>query len=307
MYRIGIDLGGTNTAAGLVDAQGKIVDRASVKTNLPTDPRRIVNDMVHLTNLLLERNGLQKKDIAMVGVGVPCTANVRKGWMQDADHLGFSGAPLVEPLEEALGLPVAICNDADAAALGEYRGGGYGGNSFVLVTLGTGIGGGIILNGKLYQSCNNAAGELGHMAIHMDGEPCGCGGRGCFEAYGSASALIRHAREATGEDITEAKTVFDRAKNGDEICREVLDRYYTHLAIGFANLWAGLSVHRRRCQRRGGCAAAAGDRKNLSAPICQGCGAKYQNRPGPAAQRCRYSGRCHAGKIRGRNHEKPLF
>jgi glucokinase len=74
------------------------------------------------------------------------------------------------------------------------------------------------------------------MAIHMDGEPCGCGGRGCFEAYGSASALIRHAREATGEDITEAKTVFDRAKNGDEICREVLDRYYTHLAIGFANI-----------------------------------------------------------------------
>ena len=144
MYRIGIDLGGTNTAAGLVDTQGRIVDRASVKTNLPTDPQRIVNDMVHLTNLLLERNGLQKKDIAIVGVGVPCTANVRKGWMQDADHLGFSGAPLVEPLEEALGLPVAICNDADAAALGEYRGGGYGGNSFVLVTLGTGIGGGIM-------------------------------------------------------------------------------------------------------------------------------------------------------------------
>jgi glucokinase len=131
---------------------------------------------------------------------------------------------------------VAICNDADAAALGEYRGGGYAGNSFVLVTLGTGIGGGIILNGKLYQSCNNAAGELGHMAIHMDGEPCGCGGRGCFEAYGSASALIRYAREATGEDITEAKTVFDRAKNGDEICREVLDRYFTYLAIGFANI-----------------------------------------------------------------------
>ena len=236
MYRIGIDLGGTNTAAGLVDAQGRIVDRASVKTNLPTDPRRIVNDMVHLTNLLLERNGLQKKDIAIVGVGVPCTANVRKGWMQDADHLGFSGAPLVEPLEEALGLPVAICNDADAAALGEYRGGGYGGNSFVLVTLGTGIGGGIILNGKLYQSCNNAAGELGHMAIHMDGEPCGCGGRGCFEAYGSASALIRQACQATGETVTEAKTVFERAAVGDPVCVSVLDAYTTYLAEGFANI-----------------------------------------------------------------------
>ena len=236
MYRIGIDLGGTNTAAGLVDDQGKILDRASVKTNLPTDPQRIVRDMVYLTNLLLERNGLRKENIALVGVGVPCTANVQTGWMQDADHLGFPGGPLVGPLEEELGLPVAICNDADAAALGEYRGGGYQGNSFVLVTLGTGIGGGIILNGKLYQSCNNAAGELGHMAIHMDGEPCSCGGRGCFETYGSATGLIRQARAATGEDITEAKTVFDRARAGDKTCRAVLDQYYTYLAIGFANI-----------------------------------------------------------------------
>ena len=236
MYRIGIDLGGTNTAAGLVDAAGKIVDRASVKTNLPTNLQRIVKDMVYLTNLLMERNGLQKTDIAIVGVGVPCTANVRKGWMQDADHLGFSGGPLVEPLEAALGLPVAICNDADAAALGEYRGGGYEGDSFVLVTLGTGVGGGIILGGKLYQSRNNAAGELGHMAIDMDGENCVCGGKGCFEMYGSATALISQARKATGEVITEAKTVFDRAQAGDEICQAVLDRYFTYLAIGFANI-----------------------------------------------------------------------
>ena len=236
MYRIGIDLGGTNTAAGLVDDQGKILDRASVKTNLPTDLQRIVGDMVHLTHLLMERNGLKKEEIALVGVGVPCTANIQTGWMQDADHLGFPGGPLVGPLEEALGLPVAFCNDADAAALGEYRGGGYQGNSFVLVTLGTGVGGGIILNGKLYQSCNNAAGELGHMAIHMDGEPCSCGGRGCFEIYGSATGLIRQAREATGEEITEAKTVFDRAQAGDETCLAVLDQYYTYLAIGFANI-----------------------------------------------------------------------
>ena len=236
MYRIGIDLGGTNTAAGLVDPTGRIIDRESVKTNLPTNPQRIINDMVHLTHVLIERNGLAKEAVAIVGVGVPCTANVQSGWMQDADHLGFSGAPLVEPLETALGMPVAIGNDADAAALGEFRGGGYEGNSFILVTLGTGIGGGIILNGKLWRSCNNAAGELGHMAIHMDGEPCSCGGRGCFESYGSATALIRLAREATGENITEAKTVFDRAQAGDATCRAVLDQYYTHLAIGFANI-----------------------------------------------------------------------
>lgn len=236
MYRIGIDLGGTNTAAGLVDEQGRILDRASVKTNLPTNLERIIRDIVHLTKTLMERNGLQKADIRSVGVGVPCTANIETGWMQDADHLGFPGGPLVEPLEQALGMGVAIGNDADAAALGEFRGGGYAGNSFVLVTLGTGIGGGIILGGKLYTSINNAAGELGHMTIRMDGEPCCCGRKGCFEAYGSATALICQACAATGETITEAKTVFDRAAAGDEAFISVLDKYTTYLAEGLANI-----------------------------------------------------------------------
>ena len=236
MYRIGIDLGGTNTAAGLVDATGKIIDRESVKTNLPTTVERITKDIAWLTRTLMERNSLAKADITVVGVGVPCTANVETGWMEDADHLGFSEGSLVAPLEALLGMPVALGNDADVAALGEFRGGGYEGNSFVLVTLGTGIGGGIIVGGKLLQSCNNAAGELGHMTIHMDGVPCGCGKKGCFEVYGSATALIRQACEATGEAITEAKTVFDRAKAGDAVCTSVLDRYTTYLAEGLANI-----------------------------------------------------------------------
>ena len=236
MFSIGIDLGGTNTAAGLVDESGRIIDRESVKTNLPTDLDRIVRDITGLCHALMARNGLTNANIQSVGVGVPCTADPESGWMQDADHLGFPGGPLVAPLEEALGLSVHIGNDADAAALGEFRGGGYGGKSFVLVTLGTGIGGGIILGGQLYTSINNAAGELGHMTIHMDGEPCCCGRRGCFEAYGAASALIRQACQATGETITEAKTVFDRAAAGDFICISVLDTYMNYLAEGFANI-----------------------------------------------------------------------
>ena len=236
MYRIGIDLGGTNTAAGLVDASGRIVDRDSVKTGLPTTPERIVRDIAGLCRALMARNGLENGDIRSVGVGVPCTADPKRGWMQDADHLGFPGCPLVAPLEEALGVPVRIGNDADAAALGEFRGGGYEGESFVLVTLGTGIGGGIILGGRLYTSVNNAAGELGHMTIRMDGEHCCCGRCGCFEVYGSATALIRQACEATGEPITEAKTVFDRAAAGDLVCVSVLDTYTTYLAEGFANI-----------------------------------------------------------------------
>ena len=236
MYRIGIDLGGTNTVAGLVDENGKIVNKISVKTNLPTTLDRIVQNILVLTIKLLNTNGISRSQIASVGVGVPCTANTETGWMQDAEHLGFSGGPLVERLKNTLQIPVVIGNDADAAALGEFRGGGYDGTSFVLVTLGTGIGGGIILDGQLYRSINHAAGELGHMTIRMDGEPCCCGRKGCFEAYGSATALIRQASQATGEPILEAKTVFDRAAAGDPVCISVLDNYTTYLAEGFANI-----------------------------------------------------------------------
>lgn len=256
MYRIGIDLGGTNTAAGLVDENGLIIDRESVKTNLPTNLDRIVADIAHLTCTLMSRGGLCNSDILSVGVGVPCTANRQTGWMQDAHHLGFSGGPLVKLLEEVLGLPVRIGNDADAAALGEFMGGGYDGDSFVLVTLGTGIGGGIILNGKLLQSANNAAGELGHMVIRADGVQCYCGRRGCFEAYGSATALIRQAREATGESITEAKTVFDRAAAGDRVCISILDTYTTDLAEGFANI---INIFGSDWLCIGGGVSAAGD------------------------------------------------
>ena len=236
MYRIGIDLGGTNTAAGLVDKNGRIIDRESVKTNLPTDLDRIVSSIVQLCHTLMSRNGLQKEDIGMVGVGVPCTANKATGWMEDAEHLGFSGGPLQEPLRDALELPVAIGNDADCAAWGEYKSGAYDSDSFILVTLGTGVGGGIILGGKLITGVNNAAGEVGHMSIQMDGDPCVCGNTGCFESYGSASALIRQAREATGEEITEAKDVFDRAAAGEPVFVQILDRYTTYLAVGLANL-----------------------------------------------------------------------
>lgn len=236
MFRIGIDLGGTNTVAGLVDENGRIVDRQSVKTELPTTLDRIVRNILVLTIKLLNSNGISRAQVECVGVGVPCTADPKSGWMLDADHLGFPGGPLRDRLEATLQLPVTVGNDANCAVWGEYKAGGYDGESFMLVTLGTGIGGGIILGGKLVTGVNNAAGELGHMTIHMDGEPCGCGNSGCFEAYGSASALIRHACEATGEPIKEAKEVFDRAAAGETVFIQLLDQYTTHLAVGLANL-----------------------------------------------------------------------
>lgn len=244
MYRIGIDLGGTNIAAGLV-RDLEILDRVSVKTNAPRPLETIIDDMVDLVHTLMDRNGLKRTDIVRVGVGVPCTANVENGHMEDANNLGFDDEPFLEPLREKLGLPVYFGNDANVAAWGEYKTGGYEEDSFLMVTIGTGIGGGIILNGKLWDGYNFAAGEFGHMTIPGDGSLCTCGRRNCFEACASATALIRQAKEAMERDPltllhqcgeVEAKSVFDGAAAGDALCIRLLDTYTTCLAEGIANI-----------------------------------------------------------------------
>lgn len=250
MYRIGIDLGGTNTVAGLVDDHARILDRATEKTNLPTTIERIVQSILRLTAMLLQRNGLSIDQISSMGIGVPCTANKRSGCMEDADHLGFSGGQLVLPLHQALNIPIFIENDANAAAWGEYQWGHYETDSFFLVTLGTGIGGGIITGGKLCPGVNHAAGELGHMSIDLHGNPCVCGRRGCFETYASATALIAQAKAAMEKDDStslwqlcggdieklEAKTVFSAALQKDTLAEALIDQYTTYLAEGLTNI-----------------------------------------------------------------------
>lgn len=249
MYRIGIDLGGTNIAAGLVNDGFEIVDSLSVSTNVPRPIKAIIDDMAELTDRLIERNGLQRADIASVGVGVPCTANEQNGHMEDANNLGFDNELFLPLLREKLDLPVFFGNDANVAAWGEYLYGGYEEDSFIMVTIGTGIGGGIILNGKLWAGVNGAAGEFGHLGLKLDGVPCSCGRTGCFEAYASASALVAQARRAMMYDDTilwqlcdgelsclEAKFVFDGAAAGDETCISLLDRYTGYLAEGITSI-----------------------------------------------------------------------
>ena len=250
MYRIGIDLGGTNIAAGLVDDGMRILDVVSVKTNAPRPVEDLLEDMAELVSRLTERNGLTPDYIASVGVGVPCTANPDNGHLEDADNLGYADTPFLTLLQAKLPVPVYFENDANAAAWGEYLTGGYAEDSFLMVTIGTGIGGGIILGGKLWHGINGAAAEFGHMTLSLDGVPCNCGRRGCFEALASATALIRQAREAMsanpesllwqlcGGDTgrIEAKTVFDGAAAGDPTALGLLDRYTTFLAEGIANL-----------------------------------------------------------------------
>ncbi len=250
MYRIGIDLGGTNIAAGLVDEKLRILDLCSVKTRVPRPIEAIVEDMARLVARLLERNGLTKDQFACVGVGVPCTANPENGHMEDANNLGFDDTPFLSFLEEALGMPVYFDNDANVAAWGEYLAGDYPEDSFLMVTVGTGIGGGIILNGRLWPGINGAAAEFGHMTLDLDGIPCNCGRRGCFEAMASANALAGQARAYMQTDAhtllwqlcdgkpenVEAKTVFDAAREGDCAAIKLLDRYTDYLAQGIANI-----------------------------------------------------------------------
>ena len=250
MYRIGIDLGGTNIVAGLVDAQYAIVDKVSVKTNVPRSVECIVEDMAEMARRLVERNQLSWGQILSVGVGVPCTANHENGHMEDANNLGFDDVPFLSLLAEQLPVAVHFDNDANVAAWGEYITGDYPEDSFVMVTIGTGIGGGIILNGKLWPGINGAAAEFGHMTIDHRGIPCNCGRRGCFEAMASANALIAQARDAMrsrresvlwefcrGElSGVEAKTVFDGVAVGDPLSREVLDAYLSYLAEGVTNI-----------------------------------------------------------------------
>lgn len=250
MYRIGIDLGGTFIAAGLVDGSLRIMDKESVRTNAPRPMEAIADDMAALVRTLLARNGLRREDLAAVGVGVPGTANRENGRLEDANNLGFDDEPFVSVLEERLGLPVRFGNDANAAAWGEYQVSGCREGSFIMMTIGTGIGGGVILNGKLWDGINGAAAEFGHMTIRYDGVPCSCGRTGCFEAYASATALIRQARERMetdretllwklcggDADRVEARTVFDGAAAGDAACAELLDAYTTCLAEGTANI-----------------------------------------------------------------------
>ena len=203
MYRIGIDLGGTNIAVGLVDENYKIVLKKTTPTLAKRESEAIVADMARLCLEVCEAKGVTIKDIANIGVAAPGIANHRNGCVEYSCNLPFRRFPLVAELAKALGVDkslVKIANDANAAAWGEaVAGAAKGTSNSIMVTLGTGVGGGIIIDNKIFSGFNAAAGEIGHIVIEQDGAPCGCGRRGCWEAYSSATALIRLTKEALEE------------------------------------------------------------------------------------------------------------
>lgn len=251
MYRIGVDLGGTNIAVGVVDDNYKIIGRGKVKTNAPRPAEEIFDDIAKAIFLAVEDAGVTMDDIACVGVGTPGSVNKEEGTIEFSNNLDFNNVPAKKLLEDRVGKPCVFENDANAAALGEaYAGAGNGVKNLVAVTLGTGVGSGIIIGGKVLGGTNDAAGEMGHTTIIVDGEQCNCGRKGCWERYASATALISQTKAKMQEcpdskmwelangslDNVSGRTAFSAMYAGDEAGKQVVDQYIKYVAIGVTNI-----------------------------------------------------------------------
>lgn len=244
-YYIGVDLGGTNIVAGVVNENYEIISKASVKTNLPRPEQEIAADIIKISKQAVADAGLTMEQIEWVGMGTPGIANSETGIIEYSNNLGFVNTPMVKYLEEGLGKPAFIENDANAAAYGEYvAGAAKGAKNAVCITLGTGVGGGIIIDGKIYCGSNFGGAEIGHTVISVDGPQCTCGRKGCFEVYSSATGLIRMTKEAiaenpdssmAAEEKISGRTAFDHMRKGDKSATEVVDKYIKYLAAGITN------------------------------------------------------------------------
>lgn len=251
MYYLGIDLGGTNIATAVVDENYKILGTGKIKTNCPRPAEEIAEDMYRAGMMAVENAGLTIDDIAEVGVGVPGIVNPKEGVIYYSCNLEFVNLHLGEMLESKFGKKVFLENDANAAAYGEQlAGAGKGADQFIAITLGTGVGGGVIINDNILSGMNSAGGELGHTVIVKDGEPCSCGRNGCWESYASATGLIRQTKAAMMENkqskmwemvdgninFVSGRTAFDGLRAGDETAKNVVKQYCEYVACGLTNI-----------------------------------------------------------------------
>ena len=253
MVYIGIDLGGTNIAVGAVSETGSILAEASTKT-LATRPfEEIVKDMADCAKKVIAKAKISLEDVKSIGIGIPGVADADAGVVLNCTNLGWVNVPLRAEMQKYINKPVLIDNDANVAALAEsYVGISAGYQCSVMVTLGTGVGGGIVVNGKTWPGAHGRGGEMGHMTLVPDGVPCTCGNNGCVERYCSATALIRLARQecysfpdsailkkAGGDpDKINAKLVIDAAKEGDAPAQRVFGTFVRYLAMAINNVTA---------------------------------------------------------------------
>lgn len=243
-YVFGVDIGGTTVKMGFLDSLGNVIDKWEIKTRSEEGGKNILPDVAKAINDKLSEKNISKEDVIGVGVGVPGPVD-GNGVIHCAVNLGWGEFNVNEVLSDLTGLKACAGNDANVAALGEmWKGGGQGYSSIVMVTLGTGVGGGIIIDGKMLAGSTGAGGEIGHMHIKDDEErTCGCGGHGCLEQYASATGISNIAKKRfasntmatvlTDADLS-AKAVFDGVKAGDALCIEIAKEFGEYLGKGLA-------------------------------------------------------------------------
>lgn len=251
MYYVGIDLGGTNIAAGILDENLKMIKKGNVPTGSTRHYSEIIKDMAMLVLRLLEEQNLRIGDVSYIGIGSPGACDRENGILLFNGNLRFKNVPMRQEMQKYIPLPIYIENDANCAALAEgMAGAARDVDNSITVTLGTGIGGGIIIDNRIFTGNNGMAGEIGHIVIEQDGEKCTCGRDGCWEAYGSATALIRQTKRAASEnpdsiihqlvqgnlEKINAKTAFDAMREGDATGTAVVNQYIRYLAEGIADM-----------------------------------------------------------------------
>ena len=251
MYYIGVDLGGTGIKAGVVNEKGEILSKGSTPTMAERPYQAVIADIATLCKTVAADANITVEDIEAIGVGVPGICDPKTGIIPKCTNLGWFDVPFVSELQSHIAKPVIVDNDATVAGFAEYIAGvSAGTHSSVFVTLGTGVGGGIIINGRPYSGAHGVGSEIGHMNIAMGGEECTCGNKGCFERYASATSIIRDAKRAVAEnpdsvimqkcggDVEKinAKIVIDAAKEGDETGKKVFDGYVRALAHGIVSI-----------------------------------------------------------------------
>lgn len=253
MYYLGIDLGGTTIKVGLVNEQYQILQSISGPTRRERSSEEILKDMAMLCFEIMKLQGITEKEIHSIGVGSPGIASPNEGMILSASNLNFNRVNVRKEIQKYINIDVFVENDANCAALGEVIcGAAEGENNVVVITLGTGVGGGIVTDGRINRGSFFGAGEIGHQVIcYENGLPCGCGRKGCWEQYASATALIRQAKAAVEKvpesmilslakekkvDNINAKVIFDAAQAGDQIAQDVLERYFKYIACGITNI-----------------------------------------------------------------------
>ncbi len=249
-YYIGIDLGGTNIKAGVVTEDFKIIGKATTKTLCPRPAKDICDDMAKVSIEACKDAGISVDDVEWIGIGTPGIADNVNGTIPYSNNLDFHDVPVRKYINEHISKPVYVANDANAAAYGEFvAGAAKGAKNAVCITLGTGVGSGIIVDGKILTGSNFAGGEIGHMVIEVDGPQCTCGRKGCFEVFSSATGLIRMTKEAAEADkdsvLNEyyvsdgnrysARHAFNAMRAGDKAGKAVVDKYVKYLAAGITN------------------------------------------------------------------------